>query len=196
MNKLNNILHIYNNYCNSQIDVDKKNTNKYENDINKQKKFVNLIVIIPKHIRNIGIIRKNMHYNESIVNYIITNKMNIDYNCEISNKILEYIPITCPNIEHKESRVSMNRKRISLFIKKCHYDNLIQLNNDIIKTLSLNYIQHTHFGGFLYYLNAYLNYNDLTFFNSYEEYYEYILYWLDYSGEHSAHYYKMKNLTI
>ena len=196
MKKLNNILHVYNNYCNSKIDVNKSFKNKHENDLNKQREFVNLIVIIPKHIRNIGIIRKKMNYVEYIVNYILTNKMNIDCDCGISNKILEYIPITCPSDDHIESLRNMNRKRIALFIQKCHRDNLMPLNSDVNKTLSLNYIQHTHFGGFLYYLNSYFNYNDLTFFNSYEEYYEYILYWLDYTGEHSAHYYKAKNLIF
>ena len=62
----------------------------------------------------------------------------------------------------------------------------------IHETLTSKYVQHTHFGGFLYCLEGFLIIA-LLIFHSYEEYYEYILCWLDHSGDHSAHFYKMKN---
>ena len=60
MYHLKELIHFYNNYCSCQIDVKRKLTNKYKNDMVKQKEFINLIVLIPKHIQNIGIIRKNI----------------------------------------------------------------------------------------------------------------------------------------
>lgn len=194
MRQLKELIYFYNNYYNSQIDVKKEYTNKCEIDIVKQKEFIDLIVRIPHHIRNIGTIRQHMYIIKNIVNHIITNKMNINCDYGISNKILEYIPFTCPTIHCMESSIHMKEKRIRLFIQKCHYDNLIPFNSEINELLSSKYVQHTHFGVFLYYLEKFLNYNTSPLFHSYEDYYEYILYWIDYSGEHSAHYYKMKNL--
>lgn len=193
MYHLKELIHFYNNYCNSQINVKEHCTNKYENDLHKQKYFVDSIIFIPMHIKNIQVIRKNMHDVSLIVNRIITSKMNINCDYGISNRILEYIPITCPNISMMESCIDMKTKRIEIFIQKCHNDNLIPLNSKIHETLTSKYVQHTHFGGFLYCLERIFNYSNTDFFHSYEEYYEYILYWLDHSGDHSAHFYKMKN---
>ena len=72
--------------------------------------------------------------------------------------------------ENKENRI---------FIQKCHNDNLIPFDNTINELLTSKYVHILIL--YFYYLERFLIITLRIFLTSYEEYYEYILYWLDYT---------------
>lgn len=207
MGQIRELLNVYNNLKLIKIDVNNENNyiNDYHEQQKKQKSFINNLSIIPNQIYHIGLLRKKRKSIIFCINQIVEHCLRIDATYGIANKIISYLPVielsSTSSSYHivPENVLNTTTNIIHRFIQKCQNDNLIptkKTENNDIKNIITNYEKNKHLSTFLYNLQKYFDYYDSSIFHSYEEYYEYILYWLDSDGKNSAHYYKLKTLSI
>tara|TARA_Y100001970_G_C14229461_1_gene857727 strand:+ start:1701 stop:2261 length:561 start_codon:yes stop_codon:yes gene_type:complete len=178
-------INIFNNSFENECKLIKNNS--FSNDLIKQKKFVETVVNLNNYLNIIFKLKNKIVKNNELIIYIVENKIGITKNSVIYDNINDFLLENNIKINKNNSNFKYN---YDIFIRKCHNDNILDYNYCI----NFNY---NYPNTFLYYFIE--NYYDLKndTISNYEEYMEYLFYWLkiDSNAPH-IHYYKQKHLII
>lgn len=193
MSSLKLSIKLFNNSNKTLID---KSDNLYIQDMKKQELFINNMYNLSNNLNIFFCINRQITSRERTIRNIIKIKLNMNTECEIMKLIAEYSQFNNFNI-YKYSKPN-NEKMLDIFLRKCHNDNLLNYrNNKIINILykKNEILNKNNFNNLI--IRTHIEFDEKNnFFNNYEQYIEYILYWLDLYSYKSKHFYMMKHSCI